>query len=491
MSDIHTANGAPAAHDPAADGVEAFDLLVIGAGSGNSIPSPELAGLRTAVADDAPWFGGTCLNVGCIPTKMLAHVADVARAARDGERLGLRDVRVEVDWPAVRDRVFGRIDPISMAGEQYRRDGEPNVSLIRETVRFTGERGVRTASGRRVRADRVVIAAGSRPRALDTVPWSARVLSSNEIMRIDALPRHLVVIGGGIVACEFAAVFQGFGVEVTQVVRSSLLRGADSEIAARFTTAAAAQWNVLCDTEVRASREDADGVHLELTDGRTVEADLVLVAIGRVPNTDRLDTAAAGFDHHPDGRLVVDRYQRVLRDDAPVPGVFALGDIDSALELKHVANHEARVVQANLVAGPEVPEVKLVANDLTPVPSAVFSSPQVAWFGDTLADATAAGLDAFEVVHEYGWTAWGWALEDTDSCCKLVVEELTGRLLGAHLIGPDAAILVQTLVQAASNGQSVRGLARSQYWPHPAATEIVENALLKAEEHLQSQGAPA
>lgn len=468
---------------------EHVDLLIIGAGSGNSIPAPELEDLSIAIVDDAPWFGGTCLNVGCIPTKMFVHVADIARDAREGERLGLRDVRVDVDWPAIRDRVYGRIDAISASGEEYRRSGEPNVSLVRESVRFVDSRTVRTDSGRRLTADRVVIAAGSRPREHAALPWSDRVVSSNEIMRIDELPRRLVIVGGGVVACEFAAMFEGLGVEVVQIVRSTLLRQADSEISARFTNAASQRWAVRLETEVASSTRTDEGVRLELNDGSALDADLVLVAIGRVPNTDRLATAEVGFDHHDDGRIAVDRYQRVLADGEAVTGVFALGDIDSAHQLKHVANHEGRVVQANLLVGADAPELKLVANDLTPIPSAVFSAPQVAWFGETRDSARASGFDAFEVVHEYGWTAWGWALEDEDSCCKLVVESGTGQILGAHIVGPDAPILLQPLLQAAANGQSVRGLARSQYWPHPAATEIVENALLTAEAHLQEHPA--
>jgi mycothione reductase len=120
------------------------------------------------------------------------------------------------------------------------------------------------------------------------------------------------------------------------------------------------------------------------------------------------------------------------------------------------------------------------------VPYAVFSAPEVAHFGLTLAQASEQGIDAFEVRHDYGWTAWGWALDDEVSFLKIVVERVTGKLLGAHIIGPDAPILLQPLLQAASFDQSVRGLARGQYWPHPAATEIIENALLKAEEELQA-----
>lgn len=467
--------------------VDEFDLLIIGAGSGNTIPDERFRSLRIAIADDAPWFGGTCLNVGCIPSKMFLRVAEIASLLEEGRRLGLDAARPAVDWPAVRERIFGRIDPISRGGEEYRRTGEPNITLIRETLRFTGPHELRAASGRRLRADRIVIAAGARPRALPALPWSNRVLSSNEILRLDALPANLVVVGGGVVAAEFASLFHGLGVEVTQLVRSGLLRHADPELQRRFTAAAGEQWRLREDVAVSGSRELADGVELRLSDGTTLRAELVLVAAGRVPNSDLLDTAAAGFDHHADGRLAVDRYQRVLSDGEPVPGVFALGDIDQAQQLKHVANHEARIVQRNLLAGPDAPESVLAANTLGPIPHAVFSHPQLAWFGHTLERAAEDGLDAIEVVQEYAWTAWGWALEareGRDGVLKLVVDRPSGRILGAHLIGPDAAILLQPLLQAASLGIAVQGLARGQYWPHPAATEIVENALLRAEAAL-------
>lgn len=260
--------------------VEHVDLLIIGAGSGNGIPTPAMADLRIAIVDDAPWFGGTCLNVGCIPTKMFVHVGELLRDARDGERLGLRDVEGRVDWPAVRDRVFGRIDAISEAGETYRRSGEPNTSLVRESVRFIGPRTVRTASGRVIEADRVVIGAGSRPRALDALPFDDRVVTSNEIMRIDALPERLVVVGGGVVANEFASIFHAFGVEVVQLVRNRLLGAFDDEIQARFTAAASAAWEVRTGVQVVSSSRAGDEVHLVLDDGSTVVADLVLVAAG-------------------------------------------------------------------------------------------------------------------------------------------------------------------------------------------------------------------
>ncbi|MEO8908303.1 MAG: mycothione reductase, partial [Microbacteriaceae bacterium] len=192
-----------------------------------------------------------------------------------------------------------------------------------------------------------------------------------------------------------------------------------------------------------------------------------------------LAAASVGFDLRADGRLAVDAQQRVLAGGEPVDGIFALGDISSEWQLKHVANHEARIVQHNLAHPSD-----LIGGYPGPVPAAVFSHPQIAHFGVTEREARAAGADVVAVTQEYRTTAYGWALEDSTSFCKLVVDRDSGRLVGAHIIGPEASILIQPLVQAASAGRSVRGLARSQFWPHPAATEVVENALLKAEDLL-------
>jgi mycothione reductase len=173
---------------------------------------------------------------------------------------------------------------------------------------------------------------------------------------------------------------------------------------------------------------------------------------------------------------VVDAQQRVLAGGAPVPGVFALGDISADHQLKHVANHQARVVQHNLLHPDD-----LIGGAPGPVPQAVFSRPQIGSFGLTEAEAREAG-PVVTVEQPYSSTAWGWALEDTTSFCKLVVDPRDGgTLLGAHIIGSDSAALIQPLLMAASLGHRVTGLARAQYWPHPAVTEIVENALLAAE----------
>ena len=462
-----------------------FDLVIIGGGSGNSIISREFSHLSIALIDDGEHFGGTCLNAGCIPTKMFVHVADVASDALGAGRFGLELPTAHVDWLAIRDRVFARTDALSAAGFRNRDEKIPNVTVFRERFVFESRHVLASARGLRIRGERVVIAAGSRPRPLRVASEpDQRIHDSDSIMRIEALPASLVIIGGGAVGVEFAHVFSALGVDVTQIVRGELLGALDHDVAARFTELASAGWRVVTGTKVESIERD-DVLRVRLDNGARIDVEAVLVAVGRIPNTDRLGLADAGFDLHADGRLVVDTQQRAVSNGRPVEGIYGLGDVSSTWQLKHVANHQARIVQHNLLH-PKDP----IGGDPGPVPSAIFSRPQIAHFGVTEAEAEAGarvGAPGPVVVkRNYSSTAWGWALEDCTSFCKLVVEAESGLILGAHIIGPEASILIQPLVLAASLGLSVRGLARSMYWPHPAASEVVENALLDAERQLVS-----
>lgn len=487
MSDVSLAPGVRDA--TGADDPRAFDLIVIGAGSGNSIVGPELAGSRVALLDDGEWFGGTCLNAGCIPTKMFVHVADVVTDVDQGDSIGVHSHPSRPSWPEVRDRVFGRIDSISDSGLDYRAHRSENVTLYRESFGFEslGD-GARphvlvSASGERISAPTVVIAAGSRPRPLlATYDPDPRIHDSSSIMRIDELPERMVILGGGAVGVEFAHVFSAFGTAVTVAVRGDrLLRSLDEGIGRRFTRIVGERYDVRTGAIAESIDSRADALVVSFDDGTEVETDIVLVALGRDPNSDTVAAAAVGIDLHPDGRIAVDTEQRVLSGGKPIPGLFALGDVSSEWQLKHVANHEARIVAHNLLHPEE-----LLSNTLSPVPGAIFAHPQIAHFGLTEAEALAAGIEVVAVTQEFGSTAYGWALEDDSSVCILVVG-LDGELLGAHIMGPQASILIQPLIQAASAGVGIRGLARSQYWPHPAASEVVENALLSAEEALRER----
>lgn len=450
------------------------DLCVIGAGSGNSIVDDRFNDWSVALVDDGERFGGTCLNYGCIPTKMFVHPADLARVPDEAGRLGVRLGSPSVDWAAIRDRIFGRIDPISAGGESYRA-GQPNVTLYRSRGRFVGPRAFRVGD-ETITAEKFVVAAGSRCRdagvpGAETV--ADRVHTSADVMRLAELPASLLIVGGGYVAAEFAHVFAAFGTRVTVAVRGDVvLRREDAEVSRRYTERIAAYTDLRLATRVVELAPAPSGVRATLADaeGATVEAEFerVLLAVGRVPNSDLLDAAAAGIAVDERGFVVVDASQRTTAD-----GVWALGDVCSPSMLKHVANHEARVVQHNLL-NPLAP----VTADHRFVPHAVFGHPFVASVGLTEVAARLAGLDVVTKVQEYADAAYGWALEDVGHCVKLVADRASGQLLGAHIIGPGAPDLLQPLIQAMTFGLPAQAMARGQYWIHPALSEVVENALL-------------
>jgi mycothione reductase len=458
-----------------------FDLVVIGSGSGNSIVDERFADRTVAIIEKGvgPFgsYGGTCLNVGCIPTKMFVHTADTARAPEHGAVLGVDLALRGVDWPAIRDRIFGRIDPLAAGGERYRATGSDNVTLYRGTARFVGERRltVETAEGSStVTADQIVVAVGSRP-DIPEVPGLDETLgyhTSDTVMRMDRLPRRMAILGSGFVASEMAHVFSSLGVEITLIGRGdALLRHEDTDVSRRFTDLAREQWDVRLNRKLLKLVRTQDALLLDLQGpegAERLETDELLVATGRRPNSDLVDAAAGGLALHPDGRVLVDETQATS-----VPGVWALGDVSSPWQLKHVANLEARTVQHNLLH-PDQPR----ASDHRYVPHAVFSSPKIASVGMTEQQAQASGRAYVSSTRDYSQIAYGWAMEDTTSFAKILADPATGELLGAHIIGPEAPTLIQPLIQALSFGLDARSMAQGQYWIHPAMPEVIENALL-------------
>ncbi|MEM7271598.1 MAG: mycothione reductase [Actinomycetota bacterium] len=450
--------------------MDSFDLIIIGSGSGNAIPE-EFADWKIALVERGT-FGGTCLNVGCIPSKMFVLPADLALAARGSDRLGVDLAFQGADWPAIRDRVFGRIDPIAAGGEEYRASGTPNLELIRGTARFTGER-VLDVDGRAITAKRILVATGSRA-VLPPIPGLApgpdqvRVHTSDTIMRLDRLPERLAIIGGGFIATELGHVFDAYGSRVTLFNRSdTLLRTGDAEIATRFTEVFGRRIDLRLGQVPDRIEQVGETLRLHVG-GEVHEADELLVATGRAPNADLVDAEAGGLAVHPDGRIAVDDTMATSVD-----GVWAIGDVSNAYQLKHLANAEAKVAFWNM-AHPD----RLRSVDYLAVPQAVFSNPQTASVGLTVGEAEAAGHRFVIGRRDYGGTAYGWALEDGDSFAKVIIDAQSGRILGAHILGMQAASLIQPLIQAMQFRQTARAVAEQVFYIHPALTEVVENALL-------------
>jgi mycothione reductase len=447
-----------------------YDLVIVGAGSGNMLPTGGLDGWRVAIIERGR-FGGTCLNRGCIPSKMLVHAAEVAETVRHASRYGIDAELVGADWPAIRDRVFGRIDPLSEQAVTARRRSGVDVYL--GEARFVARR-VLEVGGEQVRGERIVLAVGSRPRVpeivgLADVPFH----TSDTIMRVETLPASLVVVGGGYVAAEMSHVFGAFGTEITIVNRGPrLLATLDDDIADRFTEIYSQRFDVRLATEVGRVEPTRCGVavHLEGQAGPgVIEAEKLLIATGRTPNSDLLDVAAGG--------LAIDEHGHVVTDDTyatNVEGVWAIGDLANHFQLKHLANAEMRLVFHNLLH----PDEPRRAN-FPVMPSAVFADPQVATAGPSERALREQRRPFVVARRDYSDTAYGWALEDTTSFAKLIADPTTRRLLAAHIIGPQAATLIQPLIQAIYLNNTVEQLANDVLYIHPALTEVIAQALLE------------
>jgi mycothione reductase len=448
---------------------QSYDLVVVGAGTGNTLPADQFSGWKIAVVE-AVRFGGTCLNRGCIPSKMLVHTADVAQVVRHAGRFGIGAQWAGADWAAIRDRIFGRIDPLHDQAAQHRRGNGIDVFL--GEARFLAP-GILRVGDQELRADRFVLATGSRPR-VPVVPGLAEIpyLTSDTVMRVDTLPRSMAVLGGGYIAAEMSHVFGSLGTAVTIVARGDhLLSRHDADIRARFTEHYRERFDLrLNSTADRVSAAGA-GVRLDLATpagAQRVDCEVLLVATGRRPNSDLLGLAAAGIE--------VDRHGHVRTDDTgqtSAPGVWALGDLANHFQLKHMANAEARAVWHN-IAHPGQP--RKAATSV--VPAAVFADPQVASVGATEQDLQVLRRRYVKAIRAYKDTAYGWALEDRTSFVKILADPDTRLLLGAHIIGPQASTLIQPLVQAMCLQNTVDEVATHVIYIHPALTEVVEQALL-------------
>lgn len=447
-----------------------YDLVIVGAGSGNMLPAREFAGWRIAVVE-ADRFGGTCLNRGCIPSKMLVHTADVAEAVRHAGRFGIGAKWTGADWPAIRGRVFGRIDPLHEQAVSYRRASGIDVFLGQ--ARFTGPK-VLSVGDDELRADQFVLAAGSRPvipplTGLADVPY----LTSDTVMRLDALPKSMVVLGGGYIAAEMSHIFGSLGTRVTIIAPGEqLLARHDLDVRSRFTQAYAERFDLRLGATAQQVSATGKGIRIDLatpSGPQKAEGQVLLVATGRTPNSDSLNVAAAGIE--------IDAHGHVRTDDTyatNVPGIWALGDLANHFQLKHMANAETRLVRHNLLH-PGQPRRAA----FTVVPSAVFADPQVASAGATEQDLQAQGRNYTAATHPYSDTAYGWALEDTSSFVKILADPATRLLLGAHLLGPQASTLIQPLLQAMCLGNTVDQVASGVLYIHPALTEVIEQALLE------------
>lgn len=448
--------------------MEQFDLIIIGAGSGNSILTEDFDGWKVAIVE-RDVFGGTCLNRGCIPSKMFIYPASIVETVRTADRLGVDAQVNNVRWNEIVQRVFGRIDPIAQGGEDWRRSLD-NVTVFAEDARFVGHKQVQVGE-QVITADTIVLAAGARPRIPD-IPGLADVPfhTSATIMRVEEPPPRLAILGGGFIACEMGHVFQAAGSDVTIINRSEkLLRAHDDEVSERFTEVFGQRFALRTGATPSAIRKDGDEIIIEFDGAEPVVADALLVATGRIPNGEQLGVTETGVQLDASGYVVADDHQRTA-----VEGIWALGDISNPMQLKHTANAETRVVAHNI----HNPDDLQIVN-YSGAPSAVFTHPQIATVGKTERELKTEGVNYVAHTQPYAATAYGWAMEDDEGFCKVICDAETRQLLGAHIIGHEASLLVQQLVLGMRFNLTVDEMATGPLYIHPALSEVVEQALLE------------
>jgi glutathione reductase (NADPH) len=440
---------------------ERFDFFVIGGGSGGvrAARMAAAAGARVALAEQAR-LGGTCVNVGCIPKKLLVYAAAVRDEIEDAAGFGWSMGEPSFSWPTLianKDQEIARLNGV------YRRLlDDAGVELFESRARFTAPHTI-AIGDRSVEADHVLVATGGRAFRHEFPGWELAV-TSDHMFQLPDRPERIVIVGGGYIAAEFAAITNGVGSAVTQLYRGELfLRGFDREIRLALADAMRARGiDLRFSTEVARLERAGGSLRATLLDGATIDTDVVLIAVGRFPTTTDLGLELAGVAVDASGAIVIDQHCR-----STVPHIFAIGDCAGrtrAMDLTPIAIAEAMAVVDTVFRG------RPTAVDYTNVPTAVFSDPCLACVGPT-EDQARALLGAVDV-----YRSSFLPLKNTLSgrrqrtLMKLLVDAATDRVVGAHMLGPEAAEIIQGLAIAITAG-ATKAQFDATIAIHPTAAE--------------------
>ncbi|MEZ6022218.1 MAG: glutathione-disulfide reductase [Hyphomonadaceae bacterium] len=420
-----------------------YDLFVLGAGSGG-VRAARLAaksGAKVAIAEQVQ-VGGTCVIRGCVPKKLFAYAGEYSQAFRDAKGFGWTVDWARFDWPTLRDRVQAEVNRLS--GLYQKNLDAAGVATFHDRAVVAGTHTVRlTREARTVSAKRILVAVGGHTFRPTGTPGQEYGITSTEAFLLEELPERIVIAGGGYIACEFASIFSGLGVDTTLVYRGErILRGFDHDVRAHVQNELIRSGvNVLCGSTINEVERLPDGTkRATLSNSMRIEAGQVMWAVGRVPNTDGLGLENAGVALNERGAVVVDDYSRTT-----VPSIWAVGDVTDRLNLTPVAIREAVAFHETEFMG------RPTAFDHADVGSAVFSRPPVGSVGLTEEDARARGkVRVFRTV--FRSMKHILAENEQRTLMKLVVDAATDRVLGVHIAGVDAPEMIQLAAIAVKAG---------------------------------------
>jgi glutathione reductase (NADPH) len=410
-----------------------FDLFVIGAGSGGVRASRVASayGARVAVAEEHK-VGGTCVIRGCVPKKLLVYGAHFAEDLEDAAMFGWDVPKKSFNWPVLRDNVLSEVERLESAYTETLTSH--NVTIFHERATLTGPNSVKLASGKELTADKILIASGAWP-AMPEIDGIEHVISSNEVFHLEELPKRIVIAGGGYIANEFAGIFHEFGTQVTLVNRTDvILRHYDQQIVDRLIQISLRKgiefkFNATID---RIERRDDGMLHICMTGCDDIDADQLLFATGRKPNTANLGLEEAGVELGEGGQIKVDE-----DNCSSVPSIFAVGDVTDRVQLTPVAIREGQAF-ADTFFGNKPRRV-----DYGCIPSAVFSHPPLAGVGLTEGAARNKLGSVKTFTSDFRAMKNVLAGRNERSLYKLVVDEGTDEIVGIHMIGPDAPEILQ------------------------------------------------
>ena len=435
-----------------------YDLYVIGAGSGGvrAARMSAASGAATAVAESGP-LGGTCVNAGCVPKKLMVYASEFASSFEDSRGFGWTVGETRFDWSTLianKDREIERLNGV------YRGLLEGSgVEVHHGRARITGRHTVEV-DGTSHTAKHILIATGGRPFKVP-IPGADLGITSDEIFHLDTLPRRILITGGGYIAVEFAGIFNGLGSQVTLNYRGPLfLRGFDDDVRSSLAEAMAGRGiRLLFDTLIDRIEDSGNGLRATTNHGDTIEIDVALCATGRVPNSSGLGLEDIGVAQTPRGAVVVDEFSQTT-----VPGIYAIGDVTDRMALTPVAIGEAMALVQTLIHGTPT------AMDYTNVPSAVFSQPQIGTVGLTESEAVAEGRNVSIFRSKFRPMLNTLSGRDEQTMMKLVVDRATDRVLGVHMVGPDAGEIIQGMAVALKCG-ATKERFDATVGIHPTAAE--------------------
>ncbi len=419
-----------------------YDLFVIGAGSGGVRASRVAAahGAKVAIAEEYR-VGGTCVIRGCVPKKLLVYGAHFAEDLKDARRFGWNVPDCDFDWAVLRDNVLAEVDRLN--GAYTHTLDNHGVEIVHERATVSGPNEVTLASGRKITAGKILIAVGARP-AVPHCPGSEHGITSNEVFHLDALPKRVLIAGAGYIANEFAGIFNEFGSKVTLINRSDvILRGYDEQIRDRLLQISMTKGiDFRFHAEFRGIEKQADGsLKVSMTNHEPLEVDLVLFATGRVPNTEGLGLAEAGVELDDKGAIVVG-----ADNQSSVDSIYAVGDVTNRVQLTPVAIREGQAF-ADTVFGNKPTTV-----DYTSIPAAVFSHPPIAGVGLTEGQAKQKYGSVRVYTSDFRPMKNVLANRNERALYKMVCEADSGKVLGLHMIGPDAPEILQAAAIAVKAG---------------------------------------